>query len=146
MNRKRSSMSAHGRQGSRQLLLQALYQSQLAGTEGVELLAQFAARPAFENADGDYFRVLLGQVETHRDELDVHIGEFGDIAAQQIDPVERSVLWIALAELCFQPEVPTRVILNEAIELAKCYGAEGGYRYINGLLDKAAGKLRPAAS
>ena len=65
---------------------------------------------------------------------------------QKLDPVERAVLWIAFAELCFQPDVPTKVILNEAIELAKLYGAEGGYRYINGLLDKASANLRPAAT
>jgi N utilization substance protein B len=89
---------------------------------------------------------LLGQIETARAALDIHISEFGDIPAEQLDPVEHAVLWIALAEFCFQPDVPAKVILNEAIELAKSYGAEGGYRYINGLLNKAAANLRPAES
>jgi N utilization substance protein B len=135
-------MVAQGRTGARRLLLQAFYQAQLSGDTGPVLLKQFSAHPNFSAADGDYFEELLGQVEGAREVLDKHIGDFGHIPAAQLDPVERAVLWIALAEFCFQPEVPTRVILNEAVELAKCYGAEGGYRYVNGLLDKASANLR----
>ena len=137
-------MATQGRHGARRLLVQAFYQSQLSGHDGSELLAQFADHPDIDKSDRAYFEELLGQIEGSRDTLDTHISEYGDIPAAQLDPVERAVLWIALAEFCFQPDVPAKVILNEAIELAKSYGAEGGYRYINGLLDKASMNLRPA--
>jgi N utilization substance protein B len=136
-------MKPGGRRGARRLLLQACYQSQLSGDGGPELLEQFAAHPDFAKADGDYFEELLGQIEEGKPGLDEHIDAFGHIPAEQLDPVEHAVLWIALAEFCYQPDIPSRVILNEAVELAKCYGAEGGYRYINGLLDKASTRLRP---
>jgi N utilization substance protein B len=135
-------MKKGGRHGARRLLLQAFYQAQLSGDPAAVLLEQFSVLPEFARADGAYFEELLAQIDTGRPELDLHIGTFGDIPAEQLDPVERAVLWIALAEFCYQPDVPTRVILNEAIELAKSYGAEGGYRYVNGLLDKASVNLR----
>ncbi|HJP04416.1 MAG: transcription antitermination factor NusB [Gammaproteobacteria bacterium] len=137
-------MAAQGRHGARQLLVQAFYQSQLSGHAGSELLEQFADHPDIGKSDRAYFEQLIEQIEESRATLDAHITEFGDIPAEQLDPVERAVLWIALAEFCFQPDVPANVILNEAVELAKLYGAEGGYRYINGLLDKASTNLRPA--
>jgi len=124
-------------------LLQAFYQSQLTGDAAPVLLEQFVAHPDYGKTDHDYFGKLLEQIDASRPELDQYINQFGDIAAEQLDPVERAVLWIALAEFIYQPEVPGRVILNEAIELAKTYGAEGGYRFINGLLDKASASLRP---
>ncbi|MDP6437499.1 MAG: transcription antitermination factor NusB [Gammaproteobacteria bacterium] len=137
-------MAAQGRHGARRLLVQAFYQSQLSGHDGSELLDQFADHPDIDKSDRVYFEQLLEQIEESRAILDTHIAEFGDIPAEQLDPVERAVLWIALAEFCFQPDVPAKVILNEAVELTKSYGAEGGYRYINGLLDKASANLRPA--
>lgn len=131
-------MAAKGRNGARRILLQALYQIQIAGHDAARLKAQFAERPEYAAADSEYFEQLLDQIDESRAELDKEIEEFGDIPAAQLDPIEHAVLWIALAEFRFHPEVPPKVVMNEAIELAKIYGAEGGYRYVNGLLDKVA--------
>ena len=139
-------MAAKGRNGARRILLQALYQIQVAGHDAARLKVQFAERPEYAAADSDYFEQLLDQIYELRDELDNQIEEFGDIPAEQLDPIEHAVLWIALAEFRFHPDVPPKVVMNEAIELAKIYGAEGGHRYVNGLLDKVANGKSPSSS
>lgn len=131
-------MAARGRPGARRLLLQALYQLQIAGHEQDELERQYAESPDWAAVDATYFRRLLAEICNARAELDTDIGRYGEITPAQLDPVEHAILWIALAEFRFQPDVPPRVVINEAIELAKSFGAEGGHRYVNGLLDKAA--------
>jgi N utilization substance protein B len=125
--------------------MQALYQGQIGGHELDELREQYAAVPEYELCETEYFDSLLMQTHEFREQLDADIAEFGDIEAAQLDPVEHAVLWIALAEMHFHDDVHAAVIINEAVELTKQFGAEGGHRYINGLLDKAGQKLRPAA-
>ena len=126
--------------------MQALYQIQMAGHDAARLKAQFAERPEYKAADSEYFELLLDQIEDSKDQLDEEIARFGDIPADQLDPVEHAVLWIALAEFRFHKDVPPKVVMNEAIELAKIYGAEGGHKYVNGLLDKLAADLPQAGS
>lgn len=138
-------MKKNGRQGARQLALQALYQAQIGGHEQALLHEQFTADPAYRLCEQSYFDELLSQSFEYREHLDHDIGEYGDIPAAQLDPVERAVLWIALTELRFHADVPVPVVINEAVELTKLYGAEGGHRFVNGLLDKAGRELRPAA-
>jgi N utilization substance protein B len=135
-------MAARGRHGARRLLVQALYQMQLSGHDLDELEAQFRGDPRYANADTAYFDELLASICGGPAQLDERISEYGDIPAEQIDPVEKAVMWVALTELEHSPDVPVKVIINEAIELTKTFGAEGGYRYVNGLLDKAAADLR----
>ena len=139
-------MAAKGRNGARRILLQALYQIQMAGHDAAQLKTQFAERPEYAAADSAYFEQLLDEIEDARGQLDEAIGQYGDIPAAQLDPVEHAVLWIALAEFRFHTDVPPKVVMNEAIELAKIYGAEGGHKYVNGLLDKAAADLPQASS
>ena len=134
-------MAVRGRSGARRLLLQALYQGQLAGHDADELARQFSAQAEFKAIDSEYFLKLLAEIFASRDILDNDIYLFGDIATEQLDPVEHAVLWIALIELKKHPDVPPKVVINEAIELAKTFGAEGGHKYVNGLLDKAAAKF-----
>ena len=134
-------MSLKGRSGARRLLLQALYQSQLTGHEQAELEVQFAEHTDFASVDNAYFRKLLAEILAGRDQLDNDIYLYGEIAVEQLDPVEHAVLWIALAEFRYHPDVPPKVVMNEAIELTKTFGAEGGHKYVNGLLDKAAARL-----
>jgi N utilization substance protein B len=138
-------MSAKSRRQARRILLQALYQLQVGGHTAEQLLEQFVASPEAKRADIEYFTEVLEFVAENQTELDESIAAFGDMPAHRLDPVEHSILWVAIAELREQPDVPTKVVINEAIELAKAFGAEGGYRYINGLLDKAAATLRSAA-
>lgn len=138
-------MQSRGRSGARRLIVQALYQAQISGFDVSLLREQFHANPDFVACDGDYFEALLNEVHDHQKRLDEDISDWGDISAEHLDPVERAVLWLALAELRFHDNVPVPVIINEAVELAKTFGADGGHRYVNGLLDKAGHKLRSAA-
>ena len=124
------------------MLVQALYQAQLADQDAAELLQHFADHPDGAAADTAYFESLLPVISAARADYDIQISRYGDIAAAHLDPVERAVLWLGLAELQVSTDVPTKVVINEAVELAKVFGAEGGYRYVNGVLDKAAADLR----
>ncbi len=133
---------ARGRHGARRLLLQALYQEQLAGHGREELMAQFAARDEFRLVDGDYFRVVLNDVLSRTATLDDMLDGLLDRPIVQIDPVEHALLWIGVSELSSQDEVPASVIINEAVELAKEFGAQDSFRYINAVLDKASKSLR----
>jgi len=129
------------------MLVQALYQMQIAGHDSGDIAEQFIGdkfneHPDAQGADFEYFSKVLAAVASTRAELDEAICSHGDIAVDQVDPIERAVLWVALAELRECDDVPPKVVINEAIELAKLFGAEGGYRFVNGLLDKAAAQLR----
>ncbi len=135
-------MSSRGRHGARRLLLQALYQQQIAGHDCVTLRGQFTATDEFEQADGEYFLTLLDEIDRDRATLDGRIDAFADRPVEQIDPVERAVLWIGITELGSHPDVPAKVAINEAVELAKEFGAQDSYRYVNAILDGVAKELR----
>lgn len=122
---------------ARRLAMQALYQWQLGGQPWQDVHQQFAADPDFGKADAAYFRRALMEVANGREALDVELGAYGDIPAAQLDPVERAVLWVGLWELMHCPEVPFRVVLNEAVELARRFGATDGHKFVNAVLDRA---------
>lgn len=128
---------ARSRQRARELLLQALYQWQLGGGGELELLTQFAARPEFASCDRNYFRQMLKLVLRESEALDAVIATLAVRAIEQLDAVGRAILLLALAELKHRPDVPKRVVINEAVELAKRYGATDSYRFVNAVLDKA---------
>ena len=138
-------MAATGRHGSRRLLVQALYQHQLAGHTGTEIVAQFSSQKDFEKVDVEYFRRLLGEILADTAGLDALIAGDADRPVAQLDPVEHAILWLGLTELRAHPEIPVKVVITEAVQLAKEFGATDGHRYVNALLDKVAPKLRPAA-
>jgi N utilization substance protein B len=135
-------MAATGRHGSRRLLVQALYQRQLAGHTAVEIAAQFTGDPGFSKVDGAYFRALLEEIVRDGDELDALITRHADRPVAQLDPVERGILWLGIAELRSHPDVPVKVIINEAVQLAREFGAQDSHRYINALLDQLAPAVR----
>ncbi len=138
-------MAATGRHASRRLLVQALYQRQLAGHTAAEILAQFSSQKDFEKVDVEYFRRLLGEILADTAALDALIAGDADRPVGQLDPVEHAILWLGIMELRAHPEIPVKVVITEAVQLAKEFGATDGHRYINALLDKVAPKLRPAA-
>jgi N utilization substance protein B len=138
-------MAATGRHGSRRLLVQALYQRQLAGHTAAEIVAQFSSQKDFEKVDVEYFRRLLGEILADTAGLDALIAGDADRPVAQLDPVEHAILWLGLMELRAHPEIPMKVVITEAVQLAREFGATDGHRYINALLDKIAPKLRPAA-
>ena len=129
------------RQGARELLVQALYQWQLAGHGEAELCGQFAEKPEREGADWDYFRELLAVILRDAGSLNVEIAAEADRSIEQIDAVSRSILLLGLAELHHRSDIPTKVIINEAVELAKRYGPVDSYRFVNAVLDRAAGRI-----
>jgi N utilization substance protein B len=90
-----------------------------------------------------YFKELLHGVPAHLTELDEQLKPCLDRAIESVDPVERAILRLGTFEFVHHPEVPYRVVINEAVELAKVFGAEQGHKYVNGVLDKLAKKVRP---
>jgi N utilization substance protein B len=97
-----------------------------------------------EVADLEYFEDLLQGVEAHVGELDAALVPYVDREVEQIDPIERAALRLAAYELKYRLDVPYRVVINEAIEVTKRFGADHGHSYVNGVLDKLAGELRAA--
>lgn len=131
------------RHHARRFVMQALYQWQLGKHSLRQLLEQFLAEPDMAGADGTYFETLLSEAYAGAQELEAHYSGYLDRPVHQLDPVERAILLMAITELAQHPEIPYRVVINEAVELAKAYAAEGSHGYINGVLDKAAQALRP---
>ena len=127
-----------GRQRARELLVQALYQWQLTDQQSDELLGQFSARAEFSRIDQTYFRELFSAVLCDFKDLDALISEHADWDHDQLDAVSRAVLLLSLSEFKSRFEVPTKVVINEAVELAKRYGPTDSFRFINAVLDNVA--------
>ena len=136
--------SAHERTRARRYAMQALYQWDLSGTDLPLIRRQFLEAEDFSKADTKYFIELLSEAPKQIDIIDENISEFIDRPFGQLDPVERAVLRLAIYELLYRLDIPYRVSINEAVQLTKKFGAEQGYTYVNGVLDKAAHKLRAA--
>lgn len=135
-------MNAGSRNKARQAAVQALYQWQLNAQAVGDVESDFLAGESLDGADREYFRLLVREVPQLLSQLDAHLTPHIDRPVAEIDPVERAVLRIAAYELEFRLEIPYRVVLNEAVELAKTFGAEHGHRFVNGVLDKVALQLR----
>ena len=130
------------RSRSRRRALQAVYAWQLSGANERDLIAQFAHEQAHEIADLEYFEDLVRGVLRHVAGLDEALSGFVDRTMDEVDPIERAALRIAAYELVHRPDVPYRVVINEAIDSTKRFGSEHGHTYVNGVLDKAAASLR----
>jgi transcription antitermination protein NusB len=134
---------ARARRAARKLLVQALYQLQLGQQPWQDLCQQYLGDPESAGADADYFRELMQRISVGREALDAQLGRFSDILPARLDPIEHGILWLALCELESRPDVPFRVAISEAVELAKRFGATDGHKFVNGVLDRAANALRP---
>lgn len=132
------------RSRARRRALQAMYAWQVARNPMATVMAQFEHEQEMEIADLEYFKDLLSGVERNRAEIDLKLAAFLDREVEQVDPIERAVLRLASYELLFRADVPYRVVINEAIEITKRFGADFGHTYINGVLDKAAAEWRAA--
>lgn len=132
------------RSRARRRAAQAVYAWQVGGNPMAGVIEEFRHEQDMEIADLDYFEDLLRGVEKHCAELDAGLAPWLDRDMAQVDPIERAVLRIAAYELRHRPDVPYRVVLNEAVEVAKRFGAEHGHTYVNGVLDKAAREWRAA--
>ena len=131
------------RRRSREFALQGLYQWQLAGKDPVQIAAELAEGQGFGKSDADYFRTLLNGTIQNAAELEAQIAPYLDRDMSALSPIERAILLLGGYELMRELEVPYRVVINEAVELAKSYGGTDGHKYVNGVLDTAAADLRP---
>jgi len=127
---------------ARERALQALYQWQMTGQSSTEIDKQFMEEQDMKGVDKKYFSELLREVTGNVDTLDAHASDVLDRPVAQIDPIEQAILRIGTYELQNRIDIPYRVVINEMVELAKVFGAEQGHKYINGILDKLAQKLR----
>jgi len=133
---------ARARHLARELLVKALYQWQVAGHSVAEIAAQFAADEDFARCDRDFFAELLVVTIEGAPDLDVIIARHASRGIEQLDAVGRAVLLLGLAELKFRADVPSKVVINEAVELAKRYGPAESFKFVNALLDKSSRELR----
>ena len=137
---------AGSRERARGLLVKALYQWQLAGHSRDELRAQYAGLAEYARIDQKYFEDLLDRVLGDSASLDALIEQFSTRGLQQLDAVGRSILLLALAELKHRPDVPVKVVINEAVNLAKRFGPAESFRFVNAVTDKASKLLRSDAA
>jgi transcription antitermination protein NusB len=133
--------SARARRAARDLLIKALYQWQIADNDLAQLNEQFEATPEFSRVDKAYFRELLARVLELASELDVAIEGHADRDLKTVDAISRAILLLGAAELKSRPDVPTKVVINEAVELAKRYGPPDCHRFVNAVLDRASRTL-----
>jgi N utilization substance protein B len=133
---------ARGRSWARRCAMQALYQWQLTRQDIGVIDAQFLTEQDMSKTDIVYFQELLHRTLNRSDAINAALQPYLDRPIEQIDPVEKAILWIAGYEILYRLDIPYRVIINEAVELAKRFGAEQGHKFINGVLDKAVRQLR----
>ncbi|GHB25221.1 transcription antitermination factor NusB [Salinicola rhizosphaerae] len=145
------------RRAARELAVQGLYQWQMTGKSITAVEAEFRAQIADEDledhenwhkvmqiADQALFHDLLNNTARYQAELDRTIAPLLDRRLEDLDRIELAILRLGAYELSHRPEVPYRVAINEGVELAKIFGATDGHKYVNGILDKLASRLRGA--
>ncbi len=139
-----SADAGHGgaRSQARRAAVQAVYQWQMTGQSPAEIIGQFLAARGRGRFDRHYFEQLVTQVPAQLGVIDQHLEPLLGRPIGQVDAVERAVLRIGALELIACPEVPWRTVIDEAVTWARTFGAEQGHRYVNGVLDALAQRLR----
>ena len=138
-----SPKSPSSRSKARRFALQALYQIQLSGCSAAAAEQQFLDDHDMKRVDVEYFHSVLAGTSEHRDELVSLITPTLDRPFKELDPVEKAILYIGSFELLYRIDVPYRVVINEAIELARQFGATESHKYVNSILDRLARAHRP---
>lgn len=128
--------------GARRCAVQALYQWQMSGDSLLCIETYFLEEELLKGAQKNYFSEIFHGVTQQLDVIDAALSEFVDRPVEKIDPVERAILRIGVYELINRLDTPYKVIINEGVNLAKCFGAEGSHKYVNGILDKVSQKRR----
>tara|TARA_R110001592_G_scaffold272481_1_gene539248 strand:+ start:4897 stop:5364 length:468 start_codon:yes stop_codon:yes gene_type:complete len=132
------------RRKARKLILQALYQWQISGSSIAQVESEFRVDNDFDRIDAEYFKSVFREIPKMVTEIDREIEPFLDRAISDVDPIEMNLLRIGVFEFKHRIDVPYRVVINEAVELAKVFGGTDGHKYINGILDKLSLRLRAA--
>lgn len=138
-------MTPGSRERARALLIKALYQWQLAGHSLEELKTQYSQLAEFGRVDQTYFDDLLTRTLTDAATLDHEIARLADRGVDQLDAVGHGILLLAMTEFVHRNDVPVKVVINEAVKLAKRFGAADSYRFVNAVLEKASKTLRVAS-
>lgn len=133
---------AKGRSNARKKALQALYQWHMSGNDLAEIESQFHEEQNMDKVDLEYFHTLLHQVPAEVNALDQLIDQYSDRKDDEIDPIEQSVLRLATYEIKRRIDVPYKVVISEAISLAKMFGSDKSHVFVNSILDKLAKQLR----
>ena len=137
------SYSLQAKVRARRTAIQAYYQWLINNQPISEIIKEFESdRSELKKADREYFYDLLEGMNKNSDQLDSELQPLLDRPLKDISPVENAILKLGMYELMYHPELPWKVIVNEAIELAKMFGADQSHKYINGVLEKAARNIR----
>jgi N utilization substance protein B len=131
------------RRRAREFVIQGLYQWQVGDQDAAAIQVQAEGVAGFNRADTALYSTLLAESRDNVDTLKLDIAPHIDRAWDEVSPIERCILLLGACELKLHPETPYRVIINEAIELAKTFGGTDGHKFVNGVLDKLAAVLRP---
>ena len=137
-------MSSSPRRRAREFALQGLYQWLLSGNDPAAIRGQLAESAGFARCDNKLFDRLWQGVTAEYDALQSAYAPYLDRKPGEVSPIEKSILTIGAWELLHAPDVPFKVAINEAVELAKRYGSEESGAFVNGVLDQVAKKLRPS--
>lgn len=137
-------MKPAARRKARRLAIQAIYSWQLSENSISDIEAEFLTDNDVSKVDVEYFQDLIRGVAAQASSLDGSLSPFTDRPFADLDQIERAILRVAGYELKFRVDVPYKVVMNEAIELAKAFGADDSHRFVNGVLDKAVDSLRAA--
>lgn len=132
------------RKKARKLILQALYQWQISGSSIAQVEAEFRTDNDFDKIDAEYFKSVFREIPKQVSEIDKEIQPFLDRPVSDVDPIEMNLLRMGVYEFKYRIDVPYRVVINEAVELAKVFGGTDGHKYINSILDKLSLRLRSA--
>ncbi|MGD8483947.1 MAG: transcription antitermination factor NusB [Thioalkalispiraceae bacterium] len=135
-------MKGNARSRARRLAMQAIFEWQMTANDPQSIIEQTRKTQNMRNVDDDYFEELVTNITSKVKELDEYIAPLLGRELDEVDLVEKAVLRLGTYELAHRPDVPYKVVINEAVELAKTFGAEQGHRFVNGLMDKLAEKLR----
>jgi|TARA_Y100001968_G_scaffold52611_1_gene43604 N utilization substance protein B len=131
------------RRRARELALQGIYSWQMTQNQVDQIELALATSNDMKKVDMNYFQLLLRGVVRNASGLDATVKPYLGRLPEELDPIEKAILRLATFELTEQVDVPYKVIINEAIELAKSFGAEDSHKFVNGALDKAIKTLRP---
>jgi N utilization substance protein B len=142
MNAQIDRRATNARSVARRLAVQAIYRWQLNHGPWQDLLLEFADAEDMHKADREYFRELIEGVCGASEALDGALAQWIDRPTAQLDPVEHAVLLLSVFELTSRPDVPFRVVVNEAVTLTRRFGATDGHKFVNAVLDRAARTLR----
>lgn len=129
---------------ARRRAMQAIYQWQMASNDLKDIETQYLTEQDMSKVDVDYFKELMHKVPMSIDELDAVAEKYTETKMEVVDPIERAIIRLSIYELKSRLDVPYKVVINEAVILAKAFGGDNSHTFVNGIVDKAAHELRQA--